>query len=239
MSVTAPWPSPSAYPIYGQQPLKTVGYFYLTIGRVKHSIPFLERAVALDPIQGRNLQVLAIAKLCNDELIEAERLAKRSLDLQYIFAFDIYCAATFARGYTELAVQRYSNPSAQLRRTFGMEDPALWELAAKGLYSGDAEMAKNFAAIVIAMLGGNAVINGDMPTQIPLVMTLLRTGSAAELFKYIGDTPPAGSNAVLLNFWGAGEPYSQIYGHPDFMDFAERIGLTAAWQKFGWPDRLL
>lgn len=216
-----------------------LGYFYLMIGRVKHAIPYLEKSVALDPIQGRNLQVLAIAKLANDDLIEAERLAKRSLDLQYIFAFDVHSAATFAQGDWDLAVKRHSKPSGQLRRTFGMEDIALWEMAAKGLYSGDPIMAKNFAQMVIAMLGTEAMLRGEEPAPIPLVMTLLRTGSAEELFNYIGDTPPPGSNAVMLNFWAAGDPCAKIYGHPDFMSFAERIGLADAWRKFGWPDRLL
>lgn len=216
-----------------------LGFFYLMIGRVIQAIPFLETSVALDPIQGRNLQVLAIARLCNDEPETAEQLAKRSMDLHYLFAYDIHNAATFAQGKSELAVRRAARAPAEMQRTYKLEKPALWEFAAKACYGNDEKLIQPFTEMVIAMWGGDSVICGEKPPSILLLISLIRVGAAEELFRHVGNTPPPGSNSVLLNLWVAGEPYSKIYNHPDFMDFANSIGFAAAWQKFGMPDRLL
>lgn len=83
-----------------------LGYFYAGIGHTSRAIPYLERAVELDPAQGRNVQVLALAKLAQGDLEEADVLAKRAIDLHHFFAHDTYAQVAFASGDHALCYQR-------------------------------------------------------------------------------------------------------------------------------------
>jgi hypothetical protein len=38
--------------------------------------------------------------------------------------------------------------------------------------------------------------------------------------------------------WADIDPIRQIWQHPEFIPFAQRIGMAAAWDKYGWPDLL-
>lgn len=233
----------SAYHAQSNNPeiASNLGCYFLAIGRVKAAMPYLEKAVALDPVQGRPIQILAIAKLSNGELSEAEALAKRSLDMGYAYAIDTYAAVAYAMGDKALAMKRIISLPQNILDIFGesFANRALWETGIKGFYSGEETAAKVSTQIALSMLKSPDVIEENSPAELMLSMSLLRAGAAEELFQMIGDTPSPGSHAVLLNFWGEGAPYSKIYNHPDFIPFAERIGFMKAWRKYGWPDRLL
>jgi hypothetical protein len=42
----------------------------------------------------------------------------------------------------------------------------------------------------------------------------------------------------LMSIWADIDPIRQIWQHPEFIPFAQRIGMAAAWDKYGWPDLL-
>ena len=42
----------------------------------------------------------------------------------------------------------------------------------------------------------------------------------------------------LMHLWADIEPMNRTINHPDFMSFAEDIGMVEAWEKYGWPDLL-
>ncbi|MEP3892107.1 MAG: winged helix-turn-helix domain-containing protein [Hellea sp.] len=217
-----------------------LGCYFLAIGLVKVAIPYLEKAVALDPVQGRPIQVLAIAKLSNGDLDVAHKLSKRALDLGYAYAVDTYAAVAYAMGDGDLAMKRMmslpQNTLNNLGPSFSKKET--WESGIKGFYGGDEAVSQFMTQSAFAMLNDSDVMDEDSPAELLLAMCLLRGGGAKELFAFIGDAPPPGSHAVLLNLWGEGKPYSKIYNHPDFLEFADRIGFAKAWRKYGWPDRL-
>lgn len=218
-----------------------LGCYFLAIGKVKAAMPYLEKAVALDPVQGRPIQVLAIAKLSNGDLSEAEILAKSAMDIGYAYAIDTYAAVAYAMGDTSLAIKRMVAVPQNILNNFGsiFANRTVWESGLKGFFSDDPVAVKRSVNLALSLLENPDVIEENSPVELLLSMSLLRGGAAEELFNMIGDAPPPGSHAVLLNLWGKGEPYSKIYNHPDFISFAERIGFTKAWRKYGWPDRLL
>lgn len=217
-----------------------LGGYLLAIGRVRAALPYLEEAVSLDPIQGRPLQVLAIAKLSNGEFSEADVFAKRALDLGYAYAVDTYAAVAYAMGKPDLAMQRMTSLPQNVLNNFGptFSQRSVWKNGIQGFYGDDAKASTASVKLSLAMLDHVDVLEENSPVELLLVMSLLRLGAANELFQVIGDTPPPGSHAVLLNLWGEGRPYSNIYHHPDFPAFADRIGFTKAWRQYGWPDRL-
>lgn len=217
-----------------------LGSYLLAIGRVRAALPYLEKAVSLDPIQGRPLQVLAIAKLSNGEFAEADVLAKRAMDLGYAYAVDTYAAVAYAMGKPDLAMQRMTSLPQNVLNNFGstFSHRAVWQDGIRGFYGNDAKASAASLVRSLAMLDHVDVLEEDSPAELLLAMSLLRLGAADALFQMIGNAPPPGSHAVLLNLWGDGKPYSDIYNHPNFSAFADRIGFTKAWRKYGWPDRL-
>jgi len=76
------------------------------IGRIKDALPFLEAAVELDPLQGRNLGILAQAHLCLGHYETAEVHARRALGLGYLGAVRMYATAAHAPGQHEPAIER-------------------------------------------------------------------------------------------------------------------------------------
>jgi len=42
----------------------------------------------------------------------------------------------------------------------------------------------------------------------------------------------------LMTLWVDADPINRTWTHPDFLAFAERVGLVEAWNRYGWPDRL-
>lgn len=217
-----------------------LGGYFLAIGQVRAALPYLEEAVSLDPIQGRALQVLAIAKLSNGEFAAADVLAKRALDLGYGYAIDTYAAVAYAMGKPDLAMQRMTSLPQNVLNNFGptFSQRTIWQNGIQGFYGDDAQASAASVARSLDMLDHASVREENSPAELLLAMSLLRLGAADELFQFIGDAPPPGSHAVLLNLWGEGKPYSNIYNHPNFSAFADRIGFTKAWRKYGWPDRL-
>jgi len=71
-----------------------------------------------------------------------------------------------------------------------------------------------------------------------IVMPAIWMGHSEMVFKTIGEQITPANFFCLKVLWGDREPLNKIRAHPEFMNFARRIGLTAAWEKYGWPDLL-
>ena len=211
-----------------------LGYFYTAIGRIRHAIPILEKAVSLDPAQGRNLQVLALAKLNNGDLEEADELAQRAIDLHHYFAYDTYASVAVAMGKYELAQERFIEGRKWMLTMFDERfNEQAWELAAKMGLNPKREDRLEFAKWLNAALGNKSKI-----PEVPLLQGLLRCGAAELYFKTMGNCLPIGRHGSYLSMWADTEPCRDIYTHPKFIPFAQKVGMYDAWERFGWPDRL-
>jgi DNA-binding winged helix-turn-helix (wHTH) protein len=175
-----------------------LGYFYAAIGLTTHAIPFIQKAVTLDPIQGRNFQILAPVKLCNGDLEEADVLAKRAIDMQHHFGCETYAAIAFAKGEYELAGQRLLQGKTYLAGFLGDQfvDLAVWEKIVRDAYSPDETTREALGEWIKNLL----FVAGSPPT-IPLAQALVRTGPARAFFEIMGNTPPPGTHGTLLCIW--------------------------------------
>jgi len=209
------------------------GYCLAAIGRIKDAMPYLHAAVELDPLQGRNLGILAQAYLCAGDIEQAETYARRALQLGWHGAVHMYSTAAYARGENQLAIERLLSESAAFSELFWPEftTPDLWRLAANGFYSGKAEDRD----MIVRGLKAVAQMTGRK-NELSLLGGLMLTGSAEGFFEAYGPQPYPGASLMLLSLWTNIEPPCTVRDHPGFPAFAQRISLAAAWEEYGRPD---
>jgi TolB-like protein len=209
------------------------GYCLTVIGRIKDAMPFLKAAVDLDPLQGRNLGILAQAYLCLGDYEAADIHALQALELGYLGAVHMYATSAHARGLHDLAIERLLSESAKFGSMFWPEytTPELWSFAAKGFYGGNPDDRNQFVRGMQMVRQMSA-----RKDELSIVGAFALTGAAEEFFDAYGPHPYPGSSLMLLNLWTCIEPVCQIRAHPGFDAFAERIGLKAAWREYGRPD---
>ncbi len=209
------------------------GYCLAAIGRIKDAMPFLHAAAELDPLQGRNLGILAQAYVCAGDYETADSYARRALELGYLGAVHMYATAAYARGQNDLAIERLLTESVKFGALFWPEytTPDLWRLAANGFYSGKTE-DRELIVRGIKMAAQMSARKDELST----IGAYMLAGAADEFFEAYGPHPYPGASLMLLSLWTSIEPACLIRDHAGFPAFAERIGLVAAWRDYGRPD---
>ncbi|MGB7419045.1 MAG: hypothetical protein WA918_07690, partial [Erythrobacter sp.] len=216
-----------------------LGSFLLYCGRTREALPYIEAAINQDPVDGRNYGMLCVAQLNQGNIDAAISAGQRMADLGQPSLH--LAAATRASGDHVLAVAQYQKTRLLMNSvifppagTAPMSPDAMdayWLFAARGIHSGREEDRQKYCGM-LEMLHTTL----PDPYDATIVWPAIWMGYAQMVFKTLGAqiTPP---NMVgLMSLWADAEPIRQIRLHPEFMDFANRIGLVAAWEKYGWPD---
>ena len=232
-----------AYLLEPQNPAVTLrlGSFLLYCGRTEAALPYIEMAIDQDPVEGKGYAMLCTVYLNLERIDDAIAAGQRMMDLGQPSLH--LAAATAASGNRDLAVEQYQKtrllmntvifPPAGSTPMSPEAMDAYWKMAAEGIHSGSEEKRAQYCQ-VLDMLHATLPDHGD-PT---IVWPAVWMGYSSMVFRTLGTqiTPP---NMVgLMSLWADSEPIRQIRLHPEFMNFAERIGLVAAWKKYGWPDLL-
>ena len=110
---------------------------------------------------------------------------------------------------------------------------AYWQTAANGVCSGKPEDRETYCRTL-------DFLHLSMQDKEHQVITLpaVFMGYAEMLFKTIGTRITLQNLACLMSIWRELEPTCRIWQHPEFIPFAQRIGMADAWDKYGWPDLL-
>jgi len=216
-----------------------LGSFLLYIGRTREALPYIEAAVDQDPVNGRNHAMLCVARLNLGQVDEAIAAGQRMVDLGMPSMW--LAVATAASGDRKLAVEQYLQTRHLINKTMfppagskPLSGPALyafWQIAARGVCSGRAVQRKLYCA----MLDHLHVTLHD-PCDTSIVQPAIWMGYSDMVFKTLGQQISPANMFCLMSLWADIEPIRQIRLDPGFLPFAERIGLVAAWEKYGWPD---
>lgn len=232
-----------AYLLEPQNPAVTMrlGSFLLYCGRTEAALPYIQTAIDQDPVDGRNYAMLCTAYLNLGRIEEAIAAGQRMVDLGQPSLH--LAVATATSGNRDLAVQQYQRTRLLMNTVIfppvgstPMSPEAMdayWKMAAEGIHSGR-EGARTQYCQILDMLH----VSLPDPCDPTIVLPAIWMGYSEMVFKTLGTqiTPP---NMVgLMSLWADIDPIRQTRSHPDFMDFAARIGLVAAWEKYGWPDLL-
>jgi len=218
-----------------------LGSFLMFCGRTRDSAPYIKAAVEQDPVDGRKYSLLWGIQFCMGDLEAATASAQRMIDLGMM---SIPLGVTSAAlGNHELAIEQYLLTQQKVNDIIlppvgiGVQTPeamdAYWLVAAKGICSGreeDRQIYFQVLEILYAMLHDKS----DLSISGPAVFT----GNAELVFKTIGHSISPSNLLALVPFWADIDPIRRIWQHPEFIPFAQRIGMAAAWDKYGWPDLL-
>jgi TolB-like protein len=216
-----------------------LGACLLYLGKAREALPYIEAAVERDPIFIRNFAMLVSAHLANGNFDEARQAGERMADLGGVRMY--LALAQFALGEYEAAVEsHYYNRiflGNLLMRPPGMPEmddaarDAYFDFAARGIFSGNDETRSAYCQ----MLSGLNATMAD-PYDSSISMPAIWMGHSELVMKMYAECIHPANMFGLMNLWIDIEPIRKTRLHPDFMAFAEKIGMVEAWNRHGWPD---
>lgn len=216
-----------------------LGSTLLYLGRTREALPYVEAAIEQDPVYGRNYVMLCVAHLNLGNLEAAERAGQRMVDLGTP-GFHL-AVAQAAAGDHETAVETYY----ETRRYVGtmvMSPPGAADIsdeardfylktAAEGICSGN-EKARETYCNLVDMLHQTLLEPYDQTVAWPAIWM----GHSDLVMKVFREQIHPANMPGLMSLWTEIDPIGRTLDHPDFMSFAEDIGMVEAWEKYGWPD---
>lgn len=212
------------------------GYYLVVIGRVKDGLPPIRKAVELDPIQGRNHMILAMALLAAGDIEGAEHHGQLAIGLQYHAASLPAALTAKAADNKELAIERMvAGAETSVSRALVSEvaTPQLWRIVGTIVFAGTSDQRAALVTQMLAMIPEPA-----RRSDVGVLHILLCCGGYDAFFNAFGDRVEPGNHIILCLLWSGFAPQSGLREHRDFPAFAARIGLRAAWDVYGLPDCL-
>jgi len=216
-----------------------LGSCLLYLGKTKEAVPYVEEAVDRDPIYWRNLVMLTCAYLGLGELEKARVAGQRTVDMG---APPIFLAIVhLAMGDREAAIKCHYDSRFYLDTIF-MRPPGVapmdevardgyFKLASRGIYSGE---EADHAAYSQLLHGLHATMQD--PYDSSVVFPAIWMGQCDLAMKIYSERIHPANMFGLMTLWIDIDPINRTIRHPDFMAFAEKIGMVEAWNRFGWPD---
>ncbi len=216
-----------------------LGACLLYLGKAREALPYIEAAVERDPIFARNHAMLVSAYLSNGQIEKACEAGRSMVELG---GLPMYLAlAQFAlRDYDNAVKTHYDSRTflgTILMRPPGMPEmddaarDAYFAFAARGLFSGEEEPRKAYCQ----MLNGLHATMAD-PFDHSIAIPAIWMGHSELVMKLYSERIHPANMFGLMSLWIDIDPINNIRLHPDFMAFAEKIGMVEAWNRHGWPD---
>ncbi len=218
-----------------------LGTLLLFCGLTREGMRFIDEAIDQDPVDGRHYMCRSAGQLNMGDIDAAISDAQRCVDLGYPSmwlgvahaAAGNYNMAIDCYQQTRLMINNSIPPPAGIAPMSPEMMDAYWLVAAKGVCSGQAEDRETYCR-TLDFLHATMVEKEHLAITLPAVFM----GYADLLFKTLGARITLSNLACLMSVWADVDPIRRIWQHPEFIPFAQRIGMAAAWDKYGWPDLL-
>lgn len=216
-----------------------LGSCLLYLGKATDALPYIEAAVDRDPVYARNYAMLASAWLALGEYEKAVMAGRRIADLGGPALW--LPLAQMATGDFEGAMKSHYEIRVHLGTVImrppgmpPMDDAArdaYFKMAANGLYSGK----EDARAVYCQVIDGLHATMPD-PYDSSIAFPAIWMGHSKLVMKMYSECIHPANMFGLMNLWIDFDPINRTIRHPDFVNFAERIGMVEAWDRFGWPD---
>jgi len=218
-----------------------LGSFLIYCGRTQQAAPYINAAIEQDPADPRKYALLWAIHMGSGDLQSAKAAGQRMVDLGWPSMY--LGVALAALGQHDLAIAQYQQtrrlvntiilpPVGSAAMTSELMD-SYWQVAAKGICSGQ-EADRLIYFQWLEMMYATLHDRADLAITGPAVFT----GNAELVFKSLGDHISPANMLAFVALWTDFDPVRHIWQHPDFIPFAQRIGMAEAWDKYGWPDLL-
>ncbi|MBL0923609.1 MAG: hypothetical protein IBJ12_03965 [Sphingomonadaceae bacterium] len=218
-----------------------LGSFLIYCGRTRDAAPYVKAAIEKDPVDPRKFVLLWAVHMGGCDLEAAQAAGQRVVDLGWP---SMYLAiASAALGQHEAAIEQYQLTKHLVNSVIlppvgsgPMTDEAMdayWLVAAKGVCSGQ-EMDRQIYFQILEMMYATLLDKADLA----ITGAAIFTGNAELLFKAFTHPITPANVLALVSLWADVDPIRKIPQHPEFIPFAQRIGMAAVWDKYGWPDLL-
>jgi TolB-like protein/DNA-binding SARP family transcriptional activator len=218
-----------------------LGSFLLYCGRTAQAMNYVEAAIDRDPADGRKYALLVNGRLNQGDIAGAIIAGQRMVDLGWPPLW--LAVALAANGDFDSAVATYrdgrlsvgtvmSSPAGTTALSPEAAD-AYWTMAANGVCSGKADDREHYCKVLDMHF---ATLHD--PSDPLIVLPAIFMGYADMLFKAVGTSITPANTLCLQSIWSPIDPICRIWQHDEFIPFAQRIGMAAAWDKYGWPDLL-
>ena len=218
-----------------------LGSFLMFVGRTRDALPFIRSALEQDPVDGRKYSLLCGAQLCTGDLQAANESALKMVDLG--MPSTLLGLTSAALGNRDHAIEQYLQTQKMMNSIIlppvgiGVQTPeamnAYWLIAANAICGGSEEDRQTYWQ-VLEMLYAVLHDKSDLSISGPAVLT----GNADLVFKTFGHSITPSNLIAMVPLWADIDPIRRTWQHPEFIPFAQRIGMAAAWDKYGWPDLL-
>lgn len=216
-----------------------LGSFLVYCGLTRAAIPYVKAAIDQDPVDFRKYAPLWGVYLGLGDLQAARDTMQRTCDLGAPGSMWLGLTSA-AMGEHDLAVEQYPLSKDQINAIIvapaGTSQEAMdayWVIAGKAVCSGKEEDRQTYWQLL-------EFLYATLPDkrEHSIVNPALWIGHADLFFRAVDDHFDLANMFALLALWVDFDPIRQVWQHPDFMRFAERVGWVAAWDKYGWPDLL-
>jgi TolB-like protein len=218
-----------------------LGSFLLYCGRTTEAMQYVEAAIDQDPVDGRKFNLRSVGRFNLGDIDGAIEAGQRMVDLGFPSMW--LAVATAASGQHDLAIEQYQQTRMLLNKVIfppAGTDPmppammeAYWHVAAHGVCSAREEDRATYCAMLDMMR-----TQLHDPADASIVLPAIFMGYPERLFEAVSHAITPANTLCLLSIWADIDPIRRIWQHPEFIPFAQRIGLAAAWDKYGWPDVL-
>jgi TolB-like protein len=219
-----------------------LGSFLCYCGKTETALPYIAKSAEQDPLNGRHLALLSNVLLNMGNLEGARNVASKMSAVGFPSLF--LGLTTALAGENELAVKLYSQTRLLMnyvmssasgnRAMTEQEQDKLWDVASKGICSG-----KKTDRLMYCQLLDHLHMTLPDKQDHSIVMPAVWMGYTPMVFKTLGENiTPANMNGFGY-LWADIAPLNASVKHPDFLDFACKVGLIKVWEKYGWPEMLM
>ncbi|MBX7532085.1 TIR domain-containing protein [Qipengyuania sp. 1XM1-15A] len=209
-------------------------YKSMAIGRFSAGLPHVLDALDLEPLSGRISYCAGQCYLGLSEFELAEAMFHRAQEAG--FAGSVFYSAEIKamQGEPDLAFNMIMQNYEAVGERFAsqLRSKEQWEVLFRARYFDDPQAQDLVETFIL-----NAARTKSQPINYPMLSGLVCERSAESYFRlYLEHRSPANWISLVSEAWMPWNRAREFRMHPGFKDFAEKIGLVAAWQKYGWPD---
>ncbi|GAB5412898.1 MAG: hypothetical protein Cons2KO_05010 [Congregibacter sp.] len=224
-----------AYAAAPNQPYFAIrrGFYHIALGYVAAGAQMIEAGLRRDPTDAVGLLNLGTAKLHLGDVAGGMMAIQRSAALGFAPASLIACiyGGVLDRLSASLDCWEELPPTIRSRYPTALTEESIWQDLGRSMVLGDPAAASRIGELAALLADDYSV-----PMSTYLLGALQSTGGAGITMRTFIERPFLLNASSMRSVWLGDWIGPRIPRHPEFPAFAERVGLTRAWARHGWPD---